>query len=228
MDDTYLDIPRLNELCRIDFGECDPETFLTQSGIESIHLIEAVAVVEETWGVTIDEDDIFSLQVKHLFLSKEEFEFVVFDKPFVVGTRQTEFFRGYCGILKQIGFTTFEILGIMRYKLHYLRASPDTMDDSQKKIQAHMLKFINMSRVVVARATDDDMGLMEMKTAFAPVQSVFCELQKHNENNFSPLLFQTWAKANAKMILYYDPGLTSIPQSIDEVNVVLEYDTRKL
>lgn len=219
----HLDIPRLNALCRIDFNQCDPEAYLTQSGIESIHLIEAVAVVEKTWGVTIGEDDTFSLQVKHLFLSKEEFEFVIFDKPFVVGTRQTEFFRGYCGILKQIGFTTFEIVGIMRYKLHYLRASPDTMDDSQKKIQADMLKLIEMSRVVVAKATDDDMEVM--KTAFAPVQTMIRDLQKHKDGDdlLSPLLFQTWAKANAKMILYYDPGLSVIPQSIDEVNVVLEY-----
>ena len=218
----HLDIPRLNALCRIDFNECDPETYLTQSGIESIHLIEAVAVVEETWGVTIGEDDIFSLQVKHLFLSKEEFEFVVFDKPFVVGTRQTEFFRGYCGILKQIGFTTFEIVGIMRYKLHYLRG--DTLDDSQKKIQADMLKLIDMSRVVVARATDDAIGLMEMKTAFAPVQSMIRDLQNNGGDLLSPLLFQTWAKANAKMILYYDPGLSVIPQSIDEVNLILKYE----
>jgi hypothetical protein len=215
----HLDIPRLNTLCRIDFNECDPETHLTQSGIESIHLIEAVAVVEETWGVTIGEDDIFSLQVKHLFLSKEEFEFVVFDKPFVVGTRQTEFFRGYCGILKQIGFTTFEVLGVMRYKLHYLRGV--SLNDSQKKIQAHMLKLIDMSRVVVAKATDDDMEVM--KTAFAPVQSLIRDLQNNGSDVLSPLLFQTWAEANAQMILYYDPTLSLIPQSIDEVNVVLEY-----
>ena len=59
--------------------ETDDELYLTQIGIDSMKLIELSAFIEEKWDITIKEDYLFDIQIKHLFLDVDEFKFVVLD-----------------------------------------------------------------------------------------------------------------------------------------------------
>ena len=102
-----LDIKKIEEILEIKIDrEKDNEVYLTQMGIDSIKLVELSAFIEEEWNITIKEDYLFDIKVKHLFLAIDEFKFVILDeldpkfKKYTIGDNSIPIMYGYCSLLR--------------------------------------------------------------------------------------------------------------------------------
>lgn len=204
--------------------ETDDELYLTQIGIDSMKLIELSAFIEEKWDITIKEDYLFDIQIKHLFLDVDEFKFVVLDdltsnlKKYTIDDYSLPFIGGYCSLLRDKNLiSSVEYFKLLKYKDLYLR---DATQD--KNVKQEMLLFIEMSRICTERIKNDKLLFEFFKKEFHPIQLAF---QKVNLKNISTCedFFKIWANFNAKMISRMDPTLNIVPKDIYEKTVVVKY-----
>ena len=193
-------------------------------GIDSIKLVELSAFIEEEWNITIKEDYLFDIKVKHLFLAIDEFKFVILDeldpkfKKYTIGDNSLPIMYGYCSLLRSKNLiSSMEYFKLLKYKDLYLR--DESLD---KNIKQEMLLFIEMSRVCVDKIKCDEQLFDFFKIQFQPIQMAF---QKVNLENISTCedFFQKWVKFNAQIIFKIDPTLNIIPKDIYEKTVVVKY-----
>lgn len=220
-----LDIKKIEEILEIKIDrEKDNEVYLTQMGIDSMKLVELSALIEEKWNITLKEDNLFDIKVKHLFLAIDEFKFVILNeldpnlKKYTIDENSLPIMDGYCSLLRSKNLiSSMEYFKLLKYKDLYL--CDESLD---KNIKQEMLLFIEMSRICVDKIKYDEQLFEFFKIQFQPIQMAF---QKVNLENISTCedFFQKWVKFNAQIIFKIDPTLNIIPKDIFEKTVVVKY-----
>lgn len=220
-----LKIKKIEEILEIKIDrEKDDELYLTQMGIDSMKLVELSALIEEKWNITIKEDNLFDIKVKHLFLAIDEFKFVILNeldpnlKKYTIDENSLPIMGGYCSLLRSKNLiSSMEYFKLLKYKDLYL--CDESLD---KNIKQEMLLFIEMSRICVDKIKYDEQLFEFFKIQFQPIQMAF---QKVNLENISTCedFFQKWVKFNAQIIFKIDPTLNIIPKDIFEKTVVVKY-----
>lgn len=187
-------------------------------------LIELSAFIEEKWDITIKEDHLFDIQVKHLFLDADEFKFVVLDeltpklKKYTIDDYSMPFIGGYCSLLRDKNLiSSVEYFKLLKYKDLYLRDAT-----KNKNVKQEMLLFIEMSRVCTEQIKNDNELFEFFKKEFQPIQLAFQRVELKNISTCEDF-FTKWANFNAKIISKIDPTLNVIPKDIYEKTVVVKY-----
>ena len=208
-----MDVVHLSDMLGIDLHAQDPEAYLSQLGLDSLKLVEATALIEEAHDLVLAQDDLFSIQVKHLSMSRDAFQHAIhgISPQESLTNHDGNIMPGYCThYLKQGVISRRDFLAMQTFK-------QDILQGPDQQVRAELLSFIEMSRVVVGKLEENPPWAPQCDAAFFALRDDFFARSSNHE------FFPVWARFNATIIRLCDPSLQVIPSTLDDVALVHKY-----